>query len=64
MLKPNSRRRTVDDEDLIDFYAGLAMMALISKSDGDAPIEDIADHAYDIALAMVNEKFKRQGYDD
>ena len=54
----------MDDDDLIDFYAGLAMMALISKSDGDAPIEDIADHAYDIALAMVNEKFKRQGYDD
>ena len=54
----------MDDEDLIDFYAGLAMMALVSNSENDWSVEDIADAAYDIALAMINSKLKRRGYDD
>ena len=50
----------MDDEHLKDFYAGLAMMSLISVYKDDKQIvEEYTQRAYEIAEAMVKEKARR-----
>jgi hypothetical protein len=50
--------------DLQDFYAGLAMHALIKFAiDENLPREKIADVAFNMAEAMLKEKKKREPND-
>ena len=50
----------MDDEHLKDFYAGLAMMSLISVYKDDKQIvEEYTQRAYEIAEAMMKEKVRR-----
>ena len=50
----------MDDEHLKDFYAGLAMMSLISVYKDDKQIvEEYTQRAYEIAEAMMKEKARR-----
>lgn len=50
----------MDDEHLRDFYAGLAMMSLISVYKDDKQIvEEYTQRAYEIAEAMMKEKQRR-----
>ena len=50
----------MDDEHLKDFYAGLAMMSLISVYKDDKQIvEEYTQRAYEIAEAMMKEKERR-----
>ena len=50
----------MDDEHLRDFYAGLAMMSLISVYKDDRQIvEEYTQRAYEIAEAMMKEKERR-----
>ena len=50
----------MDDEHLKDFYAGLAMMSLISVYKDDKQIvEEYTQRAYEIAEAMMKEKQRR-----
>jgi hypothetical protein len=43
-------------DDLTDFYAGLAMLALVQKG---APDSSLSKHAYKIADAMMEERKRR-----
>lgn len=53
-----------DKDELIDFYAGMAMQALIAKSPFLAELQDFevykktAIGAFDYAVAMVAERFE------
>ena len=50
----------MDDEHRKDFYAGLAMMSLISVYKDDKQIvEEYTQRAYEIAEAMMKEKQRR-----
>lgn len=50
----------MDDEHLRDFYAGLAMMSLISVyKDDEQIVEEYTQRAYEIAEAMMKEKQRR-----
>ena len=50
----------MDNEHLRDFYAGLAMMSLISVYKDDKQIvEEYTQRAYEIAEAMMKEKQRR-----
>ena len=61
MPKKNFGLRThiMDDEDLIDLFAGLAMMAIISRRTKSYDQSDIAQLAYGQADEMIKEKRKR-----
>lgn len=48
----------MDNEDLIDLFAGLALQGLLAN-DVSVPIAAYAEDAYDLAEAMVKEKEKR-----
>lgn len=55
----------MDDEHLKDFYAGLAMMSLISVYRDDKQIvAEYTRRAYDIAEAMMQEREVRRGQGD
>ena len=55
----------MDDEHLKDFYAGLAMMGLISVYRDDKQIvAEYTRRAYDIAEAMMQEREVRRGQGD
>lgn len=50
----------MDDEHLRDFYAGLAMMSLISVyKDDKQVVTEYTQRAYEIAEAMIKEKERR-----
>ena len=50
----------MDDEHLKDFYAGLAMMSLISVYKDDKQIvEEYTQRAYEIAEEIMKEKERR-----
>jgi hypothetical protein len=48
----------MDNEDLIDLFAGLALQGLLSVG-GNYPVATYVKDAYDLAEAMVKEKEKR-----
>jgi hypothetical protein len=50
----------MDDEHLKDFYAGLAMMGLISVyRDDKSVVAEYTHRAFDIAEAMMEERSRR-----
>jgi hypothetical protein len=48
----------MDNEDLIDLFAGMALQGLLSVG-GNYPVATYVKDAYDLAEAMVEEKEKR-----
>ena len=48
----------MNNEDLIDLFAGLAMQGLLASARG-IPAEVCAKSAYQLAYAMIEEKEKR-----
>jgi hypothetical protein len=48
----------MDNEDLLDLFAGLALVGLLS-SGGDFSAAAYAEDAYDLADAMMEEREKR-----
>lgn len=48
----------MDNEDLIDLFAGLALQGLLSNGGNNSSV-DYAKDAYDMAEAMVKEKERR-----
>lgn len=48
----------MDNEDLIDLFAGLALQGLLANGGSD-PIAAYTKDAYDLAEAMVKEREKR-----
>ncbi len=48
----------MNDEDLIDLYAGMALMGMLLKG-VLYPADDYAKQAYVLAYAMIKEKEKR-----
>lgn len=50
----------MDDFNSRDLFAGLAMCGLLAHH-GSRPYEEVAQEAYNMADAMLNEKEKRDG---
>ena len=48
----------MDNDDLVDIFAGMAMQGLLASA-REVPAEICAKAAYDLAEAMVKEKEKR-----
>lgn len=48
------------DEHLMEFYAGLAMLGMLSASRKTAGPEQLARNAFDIAEAMLQERNHRK----
>jgi hypothetical protein len=51
----------MDDEHLRDFYAGLAMLGVLSAGHEPAYVEAVARTAFDIAERMMEERSERRG---
>ncbi len=49
----------MNNEDLIDLFAGMALQGLLAKKMANIPINIYAKDAYDLAEAMIIEKEKR-----
>ena len=49
----------MNNEDLIDLFAGMALQGLLAKKMSNIPINIYAKDAYDLAEAMIIEKEKR-----
>jgi hypothetical protein len=56
----NPWREKMDDFNSRDLFAGLAMCGLLAHH-GSRPYEEVAQEAYNMADAMLNEKEKRDG---
>jgi hypothetical protein len=54
----------MDDKHLRDFYAGLAMLGWVSAGAAPSNPESIAEIAFDVAEAMMQERSKRDGQAD
>ena len=48
----------MNNEDLIDLFAGMALQGLLAKKMSNIPINIYAKDAYDLAEAMIIEKEK------
>jgi hypothetical protein len=51
----------MDDEHLRDFYAGLAMLGVLSAGHEPAYVEAVSRTAFDIAERMMEERSERRG---
>jgi hypothetical protein len=51
----------MDDEHLKDFYAGLAMLGVLSAGHEPAYVEAVSRTAFDIAERMMEERSERRG---
>jgi hypothetical protein len=51
----------MDDEHLKDFYAGLAMLGVLSGRDDPSVMTACAERAFDIAERMMEERSERRG---
>ena len=51
----------MDDEHLRDFYAGLAMLGVLSAGHQPAYVEAVSRTAFDIAERMMEERSQRHG---
>lgn len=51
----------MDDEHLRDFYAGLAMLGVLSAGHEPAYVEAVSRTAFDIAEKMMEERSQRSG---
>jgi hypothetical protein len=51
----------MDDEHLKDFYAGLAMLGILSAGHQPAYVEAVSTTAFDIAEKMMEEREERRG---
>lgn len=49
----------MNDEDLRDLFAGLALQGLLSRGE-NFPISDYAEAAYNYADAMIEAKYKKE----
>lgn len=49
----------MNNEDLIDLFAGMALQGLLAEKMANIPINIYAKDAYDLAEAMIIEKEKR-----
>jgi hypothetical protein len=56
----NLWREKMDDFNARDLFAGLAMCGLLAHH-GSRPYEEVAQEAYNMADAMLEEKEKRDG---
>jgi hypothetical protein len=54
-------RIEMDDEHLRDFYAGLAMLGVLSAGHEPAYVEAVSRTAFDIAERMMEERSQRSG---
>jgi hypothetical protein len=54
----------MDDEHLRDFYAGLAMLGVLSAGHEPAYVEAVSRTAFDIAERMMEERSQRSGQDN
>ena len=54
----------MDDEPLRDFYAGLAMLGVLSAGHEPAYVEAVSRTAFDIAERMMEERSQRSGQDN
>jgi len=50
----------MNDEDLTDFFAALALQGLLNSDTRTPLISELAEYAYDIAEAMVEERAARR----
>lgn len=50
----------MDDEHLKDFYAGLAMLGILSAGRPAEFVNGVAEDAFDVAEAMMKERSKRR----
>lgn len=51
---------TDHESNLIDLYAGFAMMAMVMRKDKDKDMESIAFHAFEQAEAMIEDRTNRR----
>lgn len=49
----------MNDQDLTDLFAGLAMQGLLASDTRTPLVSEMAEYAYDIAEAMVQERASR-----
>ena len=50
----------MNDEDLRDLFAGLALMGIVSRASNEPQFEIVAVNAYRMADAMIEAKYKKE----
>jgi hypothetical protein len=50
----------MNDEDLRDLFAGLALMGIVSRASNEPQFDLVARNAYIMADAMIEAKYKKE----